>query len=732
MSELQSGQTFADYVIIAKLGEGGMGKVYQAREPALDRLVALKTLRSELASVQPLVSRFKREAIAAAKCVHSGIVQVFHTGEYEGTHYIAMEFIAGESLAKQIKRVGRLPAVAALGIGVAVAQALNYAWQKAQLIHRDVKPDNIFIATDGTVKLGDFGLVKLMNSGLTDTTLTVPGLPIGSPDYISPEQLYGDANVDIRSDIYSLGCTLYHMLTGNAPYTQGTPFAVMVRQITDPPPDIRQQWPDCPDSVVAILEKMLAKKPSARYSNYEVLLQDLTLAQQQLRPGYRPPVKSAPAVAIPFTLVNNQPLNNQPRSARRRRRKTLVVAGSLTGLAVVLVAAGFLLWGNSQPAAIPELPVAIANAPATITNAPVRTSAVPTNVAPVVLPLVGSLEVKSPQAAQVTVDDEKPVPIEPRRVLRWEKLAIGKHHVRVEANGKISDYSVEISADQVATVVALFDLTAIVATKAAPWENSLGMKFVPVPGTPVLFSIWDTRVQDFEAFVNASGYNATQAMYSFQAGEWKQRGDTWQAPGFKQGPTHPVCGVSWEDAKAFCNWLTKTEQANGQIGRRQFYRLPTDEEWSAAVGLTNETGGTPKSKDSQLKDVYPWGTQWPPPPGAGNYAGEEFKRIVPANWLVITGYNDGFVWTSPVGSFAANRHGLFDITGNVWQWCEDLYAPGSPWRVMRGASWHDSDPGDMLSSYRYYDQPGYRYDRYGFRCVLVSEPPIVARPGGSR
>jgi len=235
-----------------------------------------------------------------------------------------------------------------------------------------------------------------------------------------------------------------------------------------------------------------------------------------------------------------------------------------------------------------------------------------------------------------------------------------------------------------------------------------------------------------EAFVNASGYNATKAMYSFQAGEWKQRGDTWQAPGFPQGPTHPVCGVSWEDAKAFCNWLTKTEQADGRIGRLQFYRLPTDVEWSVAVGLSHETGRTPKEKDSQLKDVYPWGTQWPPPPGTGNYAGEEFKQSAPPNWPVIAGYNDGFVRTSPVGSFAANRHGLFDSTGNVWQWCEDLYEPSSPWRVMRGASWHDSDPSDLLSSYRYYDYPGYRYDRYGFRCVLVSEPPMVVHPTAPR
>ena len=726
MAELQSGQTFADYVIIAKLGEGGMGQVYQAREPALERLVALKTLRAELASVKPLVSRFKREAIAAAKCQYPGIVQVFHTGEYGGTHYIAMEFVAGESLAKRIQRVGRLPVTEALGISVAVANALNYAWQKAQLIHRDVKPDNIFIATDGTVKLGDFGLVKLLNRDLADTTLTVPGLPIGSPDYISPEQLYGDADVDIRSDIYSLGCTLYHVLTGNPPYTKSTPFAVMVRQITDPPPDIQRALPDCPMPVVAVLKKMLAKKPAGRYPDYETLLRELMPAQQPFRAGSRAPAKSAPAVAIPFTLVKT-PLPAWQRKALK--------TGGRFGLATVLVAGALLLWATQRPRPRNLLPMADLKPPVALATEPVSSSAgllpplvAPTNSPAPAAPVTGSLEVNSPQPAQVTVDDGSPVQIEPGRGLKWEKLVVGKHTVRVESAGKSSDYMVEISADQGATLMALFDLAPITATKATPWENSLGMKFVPVPGAPVLFSIWDTRVQDFEAFVNASGYNATRDMYSFQGDAWKQRGDTWRAPGFPQGPAHPVCGVNWDDAKAFCAWLTKKEQAEGRLGRLQSYRLPTDAEWSAAVGLSRETGSTPKAKDSQLKDVYPWGTQWPPPPGAGNYAGEESKQGAASSWTVIAGYTDGFVRTAPVGSFPANQFGLFDIAGNVWQWCEDLYAPASPGRVLRGASWHDADPGDLLSSYRYYDQPSYRYDRYGFRCVLVNEPPTLVRP----
>ena len=131
------------------------------------------------------------------------------------------------------------------------------------------------------------------------------------------------------------------------------------------------------------------------------------------------------------------------------------------------------------------------------------------------------------------------------------------------------------------------------ATKDDPWVNSLGMKFVPVAGTQVLFSVWDTRVQDFETFVKSTDYDATGGMYSLGKDGYKQRGATWKEPGFSQGPNHPVVGVSWDDAKEFCKWLTKRERSAGDLPEDREYRLPTDEEWSAAVGLKNEVGSTP-------------------------------------------------------------------------------------------------------------------------------------------
>ena len=232
------------------------------------------------------------------------------------------------------------------------------------------------------------------------------------------------------------------------------------------------------------------------------------------------------------------------------------------------------------------------------------------------------------------------------------------------------------------------------ATKEAPFVNSLGMKFVPVEitggptnGERVLFSVWDIRVQDY-------------LEYS------REKGITPQKPSFEQEPTHPVVCVSWYDAKSFCRWLTARERASGNLGPRDEYRLPSDHEWSCAVGIgrQEDAEATPESKSGQIGQVYPWGTGWPPPKGAGNYD----------TALVV----DDFDYTSPVGSFAANENGLYDMGGNVWQWSEDWYDAKKEYLALRGASWFTLGEIYLRSAYRYSIHPSDRYDIVGFRCVL--------------
>jgi serine/threonine protein kinase/formylglycine-generating enzyme required for sulfatase activity len=236
-----------------------------------------------------------------------------------------------------------------------------------------------------------------------------------------------------------------------------------------------------------------------------------------------------------------------------------------------------------------------------------------------------------------------------------------------------------------------------------PWTNSLGMKFVPVG--KIRISVWETRIQDYDAFCAGTG----------------RRRDS---PDFAQGPTHPVVKVNWFDATAFCKWLTDKEHDEHVLEESQFYRLPTDLEWSMAVGLPNEGGMTPESRDGKIRNEFPWGKQWPPPAGVGNYADKSAKRI---RGGVLENYNDGFAQTAPVGSFKPNGLGIYDLGGNVWEWCAEGYkgdavGTGRDWGVLRGGSWATSNRLEMQSSYRNVVDRNERDVIYGFRCVLATQP----------
>jgi hypothetical protein len=244
--------------------------------------------------------------------------------------------------------------------------------------------------------------------------------------------------------------------------------------------------------------------------------------------------------------------------------------------------------------------------------------------------------------------------------------------------------------------------TPSVATGAA---NSLGLKFAPVGD--VEFCIWLTRVKDFEVFAKAVSLRST----------------SWQSPGFRQASDHPVVNVTWLEAIEFCTWLSDKEHKEGTLPANQHYRLPTDMEWSKAVGLPEESGKTAEARDMDVPEVYPWGTGWPPPPGAGNYTGEETGSDV-----AIKGYDDGFAWTSPVGSFKANKYGLYDMGGNVWQWCMDNWNTESKAKVLRGASWYNGALKlSLLSSCRVHAAPDSSTDNYGFRLVRVTEGPASVK-----
>ncbi|MEW6355649.1 MAG: protein kinase [Planctomycetota bacterium] len=254
-----------DYEIVETLGEGGMGVVYKAKHLGLDRIIALKILPTRFSGSQHL-ERFLREARAAAQLEHPNVVGIHAVGEAEGRHFIEMQYVEGQTLAQIIARRGPVPLDEAIRIIRDIARALGAAHAKG-IIHRDIKPDNIMTDREGTVKVMDFGLARSEAA----SAITGDGQVIGTPLYMSPEQCDG-MPADARSDIYSLGATLYKMLTGKPPFTGETPLAVMRQHADTPPPSVKRDLPHLPDAVCALIQKMLAKDPNDRFQNCDQLL----------------------------------------------------------------------------------------------------------------------------------------------------------------------------------------------------------------------------------------------------------------------------------------------------------------------------------------------------------------------------------------------------------------------------------------------------------------------------
>ena len=246
------------------------------------------------------------------------------------------------------------------------------------------------------------------------------------------------------------------------------------------------------------------------------------------------------------------------------------------------------------------------------------------------------------------------------------------------------------------------------ATKEKPFINSLGMKFVPVPGTKALFCIHETRIKDYETF----------ALSNKVDGSWKKAKQEGILVAFR--PDYPVAAVNWEDASAFCMWLTQTEMANGLLPQHMKYRLPQDEEWSRAVGLDAEVGETFTKKSGGNSTHFPWGATFPPSEKAGNYADQAFHEKFPeTKYLWLQDYADGFPTTAPVMSFQANILGIHDLGGNVLEWCEEPTDRLA--HLFRGSSFMDAERENLLSSKR---RAGWtRKGSHGFRVVLELSAP---------
>lgn len=616
------------------IGRGGMGLTYRARDTQLDRLVALKIISPQWVDDAEVRSRFSREARAAARLQHPNIASVLYQGVEGAACFYAMELVVGETLESYIKRNGPLAPVHALRLAHQVALALVAAAREG-VLHRDLKPGNVMLTSyddSGAphAKVIDFGLAKV----LSDTGVScVTGGFLGTPEFASPEQC-AEEPLDFRSDLYSLGATLWFMLAGRPPFT-GSVLSLMKAHAGEPPPF--EDLGGLPAPLHTLLARLLAKSPDDRPSTPAEAAREIeaVLAQLSAADANFEPLDVAPA-----STITRSP--SRPAAAAPPRRSSLLLIGSIATAVVAIGAALYFAGRSSAPqAAAPAQPVA-------------------------------------------------PTP-------------------------------------------------SATAAPDAPYTNSLGMKFVPVPGENFRISVWETRVRDFAAFVTAANYK--------QADQPNADGRTWRQPGFAQGDDHPVVFVSVEDARAFCDWLTRTERAAGRIAANEAYRLPRRPEWDSALGFRPpEIGGRgrregprsgepppfpgpqpgeappqgerppPPREDGGGGPPFLWGTHtWPPSAGAGNFGDQTAAQMTHST--IIQDYQDGFARTAPVGQFAAGSHGIFDLAGNVWELILDGSAL-APFSMILGGSWQSAAQSDLRAHAAVPLKMTERKPDVGFRCVL--------------
>ena len=584
------------YEVSAFLGRGGMGAVYRGRQLSLERPVAIKILPPGMeAADTSYAERFRHEAMALARLRHLSIVSVYDFGQTQnGMYYIAMELIEGTDVAHMVAQQGRLHSDHAMAITAHVCDALQYAHEQ-NIIHRDIKPSNIMVANDGSVKVTDFGLAKILHDG--QPGLTRSGMALGTLQYMAPEALTLGTSVDHRADIYAVGVMLYHMLTG-----------LMPRGLFELPSLL---VPGLDPRFDTIITHALRNDRAQRYQSAHEMRRDLdAVLTQPIVQVATPSTQAAATSSLPQTSTPQrkpgQPYRPpQPQSVQSRKEpppQKLKKSTALVWTCLVMTGAGIAI-----------------------------------------LPWVGKSGAAK-QAASVPGESAPKAPV-------------------------LLEYS-----------------------KQNPFTNSLGMKFVPVPGTQVLMCIHETRWEDYAAFakenpdLDANGKSL--AHESTLSGSLREGGG-------------PAMAVNYSTASAFCVWLGKKE------GRH--YRLPTEREWNFAAG-------TPLSEQPvewipsvlmgfkpAFQQEFPWGDEWPPPLGAGNNLG--FPRRL-----------------SPVMSFKSNALGIFDLGGSLSEWCETR-DPSYPRKLLlKGCDFLTSNREEATSSFRRFLDPSFTQANFGFRCVIDLGP----------
>ena len=326
-----------------------MADVYRAHDKLLDRSVAVKVLRAQFTDDEEFVTRFRREAQAAARLSHPNIVNIYDVGRDGDSYYIVMEYISGETLKDRIVREGSLPVESAVHVALEIAEALEHAHQN-NIVHCDIKPHNILMTRTGRVKVTDFGIAR----AVTSATMTQTGTIIGSVHYFSPEQAKGGA-VSAKSDIYSLGAVMYEMLTGAVPFTGETPISIAIKHLQEEPRPLRELNPAVPPFLEALVLKAMAKNPEQRYADIGAMIADLRSAQHYLRDDHTRrlskedfPTQVLPKVALPEEPAGDAGGPGGPTPAKKRTWIWALAALLLLGFATGAFLAFGKFWSMSE------------------------------------------------------------------------------------------------------------------------------------------------------------------------------------------------------------------------------------------------------------------------------------------------------------------------------------------------------------------------------------------------
>jgi serine/threonine-protein kinase len=343
---LGPGVTLAGFRLEREIGHGAMGRVFLATQLSMDRQVALKVLPRPRVPDSGFVERFLQEVRLAARLEHPNIVAAFDAGEDHGYYYFAMAYVDGESLDERVKRVGPLPEREAITFAASIAEALAHAWDRSRILHRDVKPANIMVDVEGRAMIMDMGIAKNLSD---DSHLTATGITLGTPHYISPEQARGDQHADFRADMYSLGATLFHLVTGRVPFIGTSAVEVVAKHLHDPVPSVRALRPEVSKECEDIIVRMMAKDRAHRFGTWEACIRDMHAVLKGKTPDTTKAKVARQASEHLASQRTAAALHHPAESPRQGLRLLLPLA--LGAVAVAIIVGAVLL---SRPRAEPE------------------------------------------------------------------------------------------------------------------------------------------------------------------------------------------------------------------------------------------------------------------------------------------------------------------------------------------------------------------------------------------